>query len=152
MSNDLPRKILLSLRPRHAEAVMLGRKTVEVRRRRIAAPPGTQLVIYATAPTKAVVATATLASTQLYSPDEAWAEHSHRMGIGREELDAYLGGRDACVLVLEDVRRLSGPLTLERLRIEAPFRPPQSYRYLNGNDGALLRWLAVHDGSAPADA
>lgn len=135
--------LLLSIRPRHAEAILAGTKTVEVRRRRVVAPPGTRLILYATTPIKAVVATATLASTTIARVDDGWAAFSDRIGLERHELEAYAEGVDAAFLLLVDVRRLPVPLTLEELRADLPFRPPQSYRWVNERDPTPLRSVAA---------
>jgi len=134
--------LLLSIRPRHAEAILAGTKTVEVRRRRVVATPGTRLILYATAPIKAVVATATLASTTIARVDEGWAAFSDRIGLERQELEAYAKGVDAAFLLLVDVRRLPVPVTLEELREDLPFRPPQSYRWVTHEDPSLLHSVA----------
>lgn len=134
--------LLLSLRPRHADAILDGRKTVEVRRRRVSAPAGTIVLIYASSPVKAVVATARLRGSLVCSRDWAWEEFSERLGLDRGEFDTYLKGVDPCLLLLENVRRLPSPLSLAALKEERPFRPPQSYRYVSVADPPLLRTLS----------
>lgn len=136
------RPLLLSIRPRHAEAVVDGRKTVEVRRRRVAAPPGTLVILYATRPVHAVVATARLARTLTCAADEVWQSHASRLALERAELAEYLNGAEACLLFLEDVRPLAIRLSIDDMRRQAPFQPPQSYRYLKASDPASLAALA----------
>lgn len=147
MSSDRP--LLLSLRPRHAEAIVSGRKSVELRRRRIAAPPGTSVILYASAPVKAIVGTARLVSCEVTSADAAWQAHSVGLAVDREEFEAYLDGRQACLLLLIDVQRLHRPLTLKQLRQDQPFQPPQSYRFVSSRDPLAIRELAF-DALAPA--
>ena len=136
-----PRALLLSIRPRHADAIMAGRKTVEVRRRRVSAPAGTTVILYATAPVKAVVATARLSDSFASSPDAAWSRFSAALGLARHELDAYLQGTDGFLLLLDDVLPLEEPLSLEALRREYHFRPPQSYRFVKHEDPDELQLL-----------
>ena len=57
------RTLLLSLRPRFAQAILSGAKTVEVRRRPVNAPPQTPIILYASSPTMAIVGTATPSTT-----------------------------------------------------------------------------------------
>ncbi len=132
--------LLLSLRPRHAEAIMDGRKTVEVRRRRVSALPGTLVILYASSPLKAVVATGRLESSRMCSADVAWAEFSSTLGLQRHELYAYLGDVDACLLFIDKVRVLNPPIHLGELATSG-FRPPQSYRFLGPRDPIQLRSL-----------
>lgn len=60
--------MLLSVHPRFATAILAGTKTVEVRRQRVAAPSGIPVLLYATAPTMAIVGMARIASVQVASP------------------------------------------------------------------------------------
>lgn len=134
--------LLLSLLPRFAEAILDGSKTVELRRRRVAAPPGTDVLLYASSPRQAVVGTARLRDTFMCPPDTAWEDHAVGLGLERHEFDRYLAGEaQACLLLLGDVRRLDVPLSLSELRGSKPFRPPQSYRYVSSQDPAILRGL-----------
>jgi predicted transcriptional regulator len=133
--------LLLSVRPRFARAILDGTKTVELRRRPVRAAPGTLLIIYASAPTMAVVGTARLGRVLVCEPDAAWQRHHPRLGLERMEFDEYLGGRLACLLLLEDVASLVEPLPLRGLQQEGPFRPPQSYRYVSPADPAAVRAL-----------
>ena len=135
--------LLLSVRPRFAHAILEGTKTVELRRRRIAALPGTSVILYATTPTKAVVGTARIASTVVCRPETAWRDHALCLGLERHEFDGYLAGATrACLLFLEDAQWLASPLPLAELRLTPSFRPPQSYRYVSGADPAGIRDLA----------
>lgn len=142
-----PTALLLSIRPRHADAIITGLKTVEVRRRRVSAPAGMTVILYATAPVKAIVATARLRESFVCSADVAWGRFSTVLGLAREELDAYLGGGHGCLLVLTDVVRLKSPLSLGELRSTQPFRPPQSYRFVRRHDPRALTRL--QDGQRP---
>jgi predicted transcriptional regulator len=135
--------VLLSVRPRHAEAILDGRKTVEVRRQPVRARPGSAILIYATSPTRAIVGLASIASTIRASADAGWREHEASLGIDRDELDAYLDGRVGSFLRLERVTALPTPLALADLRNGHPFRPPRSYRYIAPDDPAVLRDLAA---------
>ncbi len=133
--------MLLSVHPRFATAILAGSKTVEVRRQRVAAPPGIPVLLYATAPTMAVVGMARIASVHVASPKEVWSAHSAQTGITRREYDAYMSGAtQASGLTLEDPVSLDEPVTLSALRSAGAFHPPQSYRYMKGEE---LRQVAV---------
>ena len=128
--------MLLSVHPRFATAILAGSKTVEVRRQRVAAPPGTRVLLYATAPTMARIA-----AVHVASPKEVWLAHRSQTGITRREYDAYMNGAtQASGLTLEDPVSFDEPVTLGALRAAGTFHPPQSYRYMKGDD---LRQVAV---------
>jgi predicted transcriptional regulator len=133
---------LLSLRPRFARAILNGTKTIDLRRRPVRAHAGTQVILYASAPLMAVVGTAKLQQVLVCDADEAWRDHGRRLGLDRQEVDDYLGGAPACLLMLSDVCELDQPVTLLELRRQAPFSPPQSFRYVSGSDPRLVQDLA----------
>jgi predicted transcriptional regulator len=136
------RSLLLSLRPRFAEAILDGTKTVELRRRPIKAQPGTLVVLYASAPTMAVVGTARLVDVVALSPHTAWRRYRSALSLSWPEFTDYLTDADhAHLLRLDDVKELVHPHTLQALRLAAPFQPPQSFRYLKPTDPPQLRRL-----------
>ncbi|WP_327738249.1 ASCH domain-containing protein [Streptomyces nojiriensis] len=139
--SDPERAMLLSVHPRFATAILAGTKTVEVRRQRVAAPPGTPVLLYATAPTMAIVGMARIASVQVASPREVWTASRTSTGISRREYDDYMSGATrASGLSLEEPVAFEEPVPLAALRASGSFHPPQSYRYLTGED---LRKLAA---------
>jgi predicted transcriptional regulator len=135
--------LLLSLRPRFAEAILSGAKTVELRRRPVKAVSGTVVVLYASAPTMAVVGTAVLVDVVALSPHTAWRRYRHTLALSWAEFTEYLTGAEQVHLLrLDDVKELDQPLTLQTLRGSAPFQPPQSFRYLHATEPRQLAALA----------
>lgn len=125
------RALLLSLHPRFATAILQGDKTVELRRQRVAVPPGTPVIIYATSPVMALLGTACLTSVDTATPAQVWRRHRAACGISRTEYAAYMdGAAQASALVLHSPRSLSSTVPLAHLRRTGAFHPPQSYRYL----------------------
>jgi predicted transcriptional regulator len=138
-----PRAVLLSLRPRFAEAILQKTKTVELRRTRVSAPPGTVLVLYASSPVMAVVGVATIAARDTDTPARIWRRYRDGLGLTRREFDDYLAGADqATGIVIDRPQPLPDPFTLTWLRHHAAFRPPQSYRFISVDDPEPLRRLA----------
>lgn len=135
----LARPIVLSLRPRFAEAILTGEKSVELRRTRVAAAPGAMFILYASGPVKAVVGTAKLVSSDTDTPDAIWSRYGSDASITRAEFDEYFAGAvTATALTVAQPKRLPSPATLNELRTETGFRPPQSYRYLADDDPQVL--------------
>jgi predicted transcriptional regulator len=136
--------VLVSLRPRFADAILQGRKSVELRRRRVAAPAGSLLVLYAAAPVMAVLGTALLVRTDVAAAPAIWRRHRSLLGLSKDEFDAYVDGAPlVSALMLTRPSALDRPLTLAALRADRPFQPPQSYRYVCDTDPAPLRALCV---------
>ncbi|WP_084467779.1 ASCH domain-containing protein [Actinokineospora inagensis] len=141
-TGDRPRPLLISVHPRFAEAILDGTKTVELRRTRVAAPEGSLIVLYATAPVMAVVGSVTLAKRHTASPSTIWRRHRQHMNLTRAEFNDYLtGATTATALILESPQRLNQAFPLATLREHGPFSPPQSYRYIAPTDPDALHEL-----------
>jgi predicted transcriptional regulator len=132
------RALLLSLRPRFAELVLVGAKTVELRRVRPNVPAGAVALIYASAPTCALLGVAAVVEIHVADRERIWRRHGRHTGVTRAEYDAYFeGASDAVAIALTAVRRLPRPVPLPELRQGREwFRPPQSFRYLNAEQTA----------------
>ncbi|CDR12714.1 ASCH domain-containing protein [Streptomyces iranensis] len=150
----------MSIHPRFASATLDGTKTVELRRRRVAFPPGTLVVLYASAPEMALVATVRVDTIVTAEPGHLWKSVATRSGITRREYDQYAAGAGALsALFLDPPSKLPAPVPLTTLRRACPsFTVPQSYRYLNveelksiasaGAAGAELLQRVIDSGSA----
>ena len=131
-SLDPARALVLSLKPRFAEAILDGTKTVEVRRvmPRITVP--TLALLYASGSERALVGTCVVQSVARYPIDELWQRHGTDTALTRPEFFAYLEGRDCGVaLLLEHPKSLATPIPLHTLRQAHGFRPPQSLSYVS---------------------
>ncbi|MFD5205731.1 ASCH domain-containing protein [Streptomyces anulatus] len=147
--SDPERAMLLSVHPRFATAILAGTKTVEVRRQRVAAPSGTPVLLYATAPTMAIVGMARIASVKVATPREVWTTSRRMAGISRQEYDEYMSGATrASGLSLDSPVTFEEPVPLAALRASGAFHPPQSYRYLTGEDVLKVAAAAPDTGAA----
>jgi len=127
-------EILISLKPRHAESIFGGIKTVELRKRRLNVEPGCRVWIYATTPTAAILGYARLDRIEVAPPPQLWKKLGRKTGISREEFETYFQGCEVAYgLVLADVMEMEAPLPLARIRETIDnFHPPQFYCHLNG--------------------
>lgn len=132
--------LFLSLRPRYADLLLEGHKTVELRRVRPAAAEGSIVLLYAASPAMTLVGRAEVGQIHVAGLDEIWRNHGAETGITRAEYSRYFAGVDRAVAIeLKRIRRLERPRPLEDLRQRlAGFRPPQSYRYLDSYELAAL--------------
>ncbi|WP_420609458.1 ASCH domain-containing protein [Candidatus Poriferisodalis sp.] len=129
---DPARALVLSLKPRFAEAILDGTKTIEVRRimPRITVP--TLALLYASGAIRALVGTCVVRSVARYPTEELWQQHGAHTALSRAEFNTYLVGRDSGVaLLLEHPKPLAVPIPLHTLRQAHGFRPPQSLAYVN---------------------
>lgn len=137
------RAMLLSVHPRHAAAILAGRKTTELRRTRPSAPPGTPVLLYATAPVAAVIGTCRLAGVRSGPSGALRPAVLEPAAITGQEYDSYFdGARAAHALHLADVTALPVPLTLAQLRRAGAFTPPQTWHLLDAD--SLQRLAGDH--------
>ncbi|MCU4120995.1 ASCH domain-containing protein [Variovorax sp. N23] len=125
-----PRAILISIKPRFAEQILTGAKTVEFRRVWAVEPVGLA-VIYSSSPVKRLVGVVEVDGAVVASPSTVWIRCSSRgPGLQRKELMEYFAGKaKAYGVLLGEVALPKKPVAPKSLFKD--FRPPQSYRYLS---------------------
>jgi predicted transcriptional regulator len=142
---DPDRMMILSLKPRYAEVILSGSKTVELRRTepRIRVP--TRALIYATTPVKALVGTCIVESVMTDGLAVLWEAYGSCSGLRHGEFRSYFEGRDVgSALVLSEACRFARQVALADLRASRCMdRPPQSYAYIDATAGDQLLRLAA---------
>jgi predicted transcriptional regulator len=136
----MPRRLLLSLRPKFAQLILAGEKTVELRRVRPKIGHGDIMFIYATAPIQAVVAHCRVDRVVSDSQDSVWSLVAHRAAIDPIAFKRYYAGLGiAHAIFFFEVVPLAEPISLDALRRGWPeFTPPQSYRYVPSDKTTVL--------------
>ena len=121
--------VLISIKPGYAEAILAGRKTIELRKRRARIEPGTRIVIYSTSPGRAIVGDARISFREQLPVEILWKRHGASAAIDSGSFDDYYANTgEGVAFGLQDVRRYSQTISLDTLRrTDAAFRPPQSY-------------------------
>jgi predicted transcriptional regulator len=133
--------LFVSLKPRFAEMILSGEKTVEIRRVPPTILPGAQVILYASAPSMQVVGSGRVGALDSASPTALWERYRDGCGLSRSEFRSYLTGvRRAAAITLNDVNRLPQTIPLAELSrlLWTDFRPPQSWRYLDADMAAAL--------------
>jgi predicted transcriptional regulator len=138
---------LLSVRPRFAEALLNGSKTVEIRRRKAHIADGAICLVYASSPVRALVGAVSVRATDTDLPEALWGRWGAYTGLQRDEYDDYLKDSvKACAIVVSDAVSFPRPVNLSELRRRhRNFVTPQSYRFLGtGELTSLLNGEAAH--------
>lgn len=124
------RALFISVKPRYADAILDGRKTVELRRTRPNLPDGSLIILYSSTPMRAVVGWAQLTGVREGTPVEIWDGYGDAAAITEVDYDAYFDGTDqAFAIELDDVVAAEQPIPLSTIR-ELGIQPPQSWRYV----------------------
>lgn len=126
----MPTRVLLSVKPRFADAILDGKKTFEFRRAVFRRANVRTVVLYASSPTSKVVGEFTVDEVLSLELDALWKSTRNGGAIDREYFYRYFEGRSAgYALKVKCPRRYRSPLCLRRdFGIECP---PQSFRYLD---------------------
>lgn len=124
------RALLISVKPKYADAILQGIKTVELRRTRPNLPAGSLVILYSSTPTRAVVGWAHLSGVREGTPIEIWEEYGSAAAIDGPDYDAYFAGtHQAIALELNSVVAAVHPIPLDVIR-SIGIQPPQSWRYV----------------------
>ena len=119
-------KILLSIRPQYAEAILRGEKRFEFRR--TAFRQSVEVVIvYITSPVCQVVGEFDVEEVLADSVAALWIRTKSYAGINRRRFFEYFKGRNTgYAIVIGNVRRYRRPLDIATFGV----RPPQSFVYV----------------------
>jgi predicted transcriptional regulator len=135
--------LLLSIQPEYANKIFDGSKKLELRRIRPKLERGDWVLVYVSAPVKALVGAFQVEGMVERNPSRLWREFSREVGITREEFESYYSGASTAYgILLGVVRRFRTPIELSLLReLWSGFHPPQGFRYLTRADTDLLKGL-----------
>jgi len=125
--------LFLSIHPEHVEAIVDGRKALELRKRKPSIAPGFKVVIYATMPQCEAVAVGTVVAIHVGSPSVIWRNWGKLTAVSEELFDDYFDGADKAVgIQLSNIATFAKPISLRELRQQWDgFQPPQQYLYLD---------------------
>jgi predicted transcriptional regulator len=144
---DVPR-LLMSVRPKFARAIVAGDKRVEIRRSFSSRWVDQRLCIYASSPDSCLLGEATVMSVVTGHPEEIWSSYGAQLGCSRSEFDGYArGASKLAAIILGQVIRYQRPLPLAEIRAlnEGHFSPPQSYRKVEEKDRFQSVLSVAHD-------
>lgn len=142
---DPNRMVVLSLKPRFAEAILAGDKTVELRRTEPKIVVPTRALLYAASPVRALLGTCIITSVQPLDLPTLWREHGPAAGLLYNEFQGYFEGVEVgTALTLTQPRAFSQQIDLQDLRAKPQgFRPPQSFAYVDTKTGDQLIRMAA---------
>lgn len=146
-----PHNFLISLEERHANRILDGTKTVELRRRPMNVAIGATVWIYVKMPVGSVVGCAKVTGLHALAPSTLWNRFGAASGLQRQEFFEYFSGLPkAFALSLSQPTRLVSPIPLSKLRdVSSGFHPPQFFANV-ASDGPLL--LAMSQALQPRPA
>jgi predicted transcriptional regulator/DNA-binding XRE family transcriptional regulator len=137
------RDVVFSIHPGHADKILRGEKTVELRRKFTEEfEPGGLAMIYSTSPIKALTGVAKIQDVQRLKLPALWKEHKEKFCVRRGDFDDYFAGLERGYAIhLNEAQPLPRPIHLDELRVRCGFAPPQSFQYAS----ASLRGLVTYE-------
>lgn len=127
------RAVLLSIKPKYANLILAGTKTVELRRSWPSNDVGV-MVIYSSAPVQRLTGIALIKGIRECDPDTLWdVAQAHGGGVTEEELKEYIGKKTLAYGVMLG-RVEPAEVLVDPKDLFPNFTPPQGFLYLNPPD------------------
>jgi predicted transcriptional regulator/N-acetylglutamate synthase-like GNAT family acetyltransferase len=147
--------LLMSIKPRFADAILKGRKVVEIRKTFSQRWINERVSLYASRPEQSLVGEARITDVKQGTPEEVWFTYGSQTGCTRQEFDCYSrGARNLFAICLSDVHPYEIPLPLSAIRAVAgkQFTPPQSYSGIlaKGKGKSIMTLAHAVDASLPS--
>lgn len=121
--------MLISLKPKFAEAILDGTKRFEFRRVPFRRPGVERVVLYASSPVQRVVGEFSIGTILSEDPETLWRRTHAHAGIDKGFFDLYFAGVElAFAISVRNPRRYTQQMDLENALGLA--RPPQSFCYI----------------------
>lgn len=138
----MSRRVLLSIRPRFAEAILDGTKTYELRRRFPTLDRGTIIYLYSSSPVMAIVGSFVSGEIRREEKAMLWEALKDKFALDHVEFSDYLHGQnEGIALHTTNVTRFRNPISLSQVRSAMNVEAPQSFRYI---PAAAQGWLDIH--------
>jgi len=127
------RAVLLSIKPKYADLILDGSKTVELRRRWPSNDVGV-MIIYSSAPVQRLTGVALIKEIKECDLEQLWAiSQSHGGGVTYEELEEYVDKKKQVYGVMLG-RVVPAEFLADPKSLFPDFTPPQGFMYLSPKD------------------
>lgn len=130
--------LLLSIKPRFADAIFAGEKLFEMRKVRPKVATGDLVLVYVTSPRCRLEGAFRVGPVLEMSPERMWARVRAGSALTKAEFLSYYSGKTTAFAIgIAEAWRLETAVQLRELRSEQII-PPQGYRYLSIGETASL--------------
>jgi type I restriction enzyme S subunit len=123
--------VLLSIKPKYAEAILSGDKRYEFRRTLFKRRDIRRVYLYANNHVGKIVGSFEIAETLKGTPETIWEKCHHCGGVTRGDFFKYFkGSQQAFAYKIRNVQRFPGGIDLQLVKGFSRKTPPQSFCYL----------------------
>jgi predicted transcriptional regulator len=138
--NDI---LFLPVKPKWADLIMSGKKTLELRKRLPSKGQGNRCIVYASSPQRAIVGTCTFVAGRSFHNSDITETNLSRACVTEAEFDAYFTDQYFGAFndpfeerwygfELSHPTTFAKPISLEAMRVNWQLEPPQQWRYIDG--------------------
>lgn len=128
--------VLLSIKPKYVKAILDGTKQYEFRKQIFRDNSQKTIFIYASSPTKRIVAKFQLGEVVKGHPDYLWEQFWDVSGISEKEFFEYFSGKEiGYAIQINELKEFAEPM--DPHAIFERFVPPQSFCYVNHSRGLM---------------
>lgn len=134
---SLDNGILLSLKPKYADAILSGKKKVEIRTRFDKNLDGKVFSIYSSSPVRAIVGQAKISGIVKEHPALIWQKYSNSINCTKKEFDEYVStNNEVYAIIIDHVKPFKVNVLLNQLNhlTKNELKPPMSYFKLENNN------------------
>ncbi len=130
------RAVLMSIKPKYADLIFAGTKTIELRRVCPKVGPGDLVLVYVSSPRMALVGGFEIAGIVTDEPQALCEKWLTQSGVEKETFLRYFqGSATAYGILIGRTWQLESATELNTLRHrKGGFHPPQSYRYVGSEE------------------
>ena len=122
-------KVLLSIKPRYAEAILRGEKKYEFRKTLFKRKDIRKILIYSSSPVKRIVGSFEAGEILEEQPKKLWDECRRGAGIEKDEFFRYYANKDKGYAIrIHNLRKFEEPVDPKEHNSE--FVAPQSFCYI----------------------
>lgn len=130
------REVIVSVKPAYSRSIVLGTKTVELRRRPTRLAAGDRLWIYSSGCDKCLLGVADVVSVELDKPSAIWRRWARQTALSKRVFEEYAqGASHISAIQISGLNELIRPVPLNEIRQAVPgFHPPQFLKYVTPDD------------------
>ena len=127
--------ILMSIKPKFSRLIFAGEKKYELRKTPIINKADKMVIVYESAPTKAIVGSFTINGVVRKAPTELWRDLKQDIGISKMELFAYFQQKQwGYAIEVGNPKLFKQRISLMELREHYnSWNPPQNFQYLRSD-------------------
>lgn len=136
------RVVLMSIKPKYADAIFRGEKRVEFRKACFKETV-TRVYVYSSTPIRQIIGYFTIERIEKDSPEKLWKRYGSVSAIQRDDFFNYFSGKSkGYAIVVKDIHPFANGLTIQDV-FSGNYAVPQNYRYID--NVSILHYFKIQN-------